>query len=73
MGNYIVPSEQDHPVVRAGKNALGGAFNFYSGALDGINHLQQGMANGAGRVAERRYGNDANQIIQNYDGYDEQP
>ena len=65
LNNYVIPSDQDHPIVRTGKNVLGGALNLYTGAMDGVGHLQNGIVGGVGQIAERRYGNDVHQVIQN--------
>lgn len=37
LNQYAVINEQDHPIVRAGKNMLGGAINMYNGMGGGMN------------------------------------
>ena len=46
LNQYTIPNEQDHPIVRAGKNMLGGAINLYYNGVNGLNNQKQNQHNG---------------------------
>lgn len=41
LNNLVVPNEGDHPIIRAGKNMLGGALNMYNNGVNGVGMMNQ--------------------------------